>query len=529
VRDWKLLVAVALVTVVACVRVASTHRVFAAVIDEPAHVAAGMEWLTSGGKYVIDASHPPLARALCLLPLRISGAPMPVGRHMLGIGNEILYVGGGGYVENLALARKGNLLLLAVAIFATAAWARRVFSPGVAIVSAAFLSTLPPILGHAGLVTTDLAVAATIPLALLALDLYLESPTARRGALLGAAVALGTLSKFSFLLFFPAAAVCVIFARGKPRLAGRSLAAGALIAFVVWWGGYRFDAGRTSAAFGDSAPAMLAAILPGPDSFARLVADRVPLPAPSFFYGLGMVKAHDEAGHPAYLLGAESAKGWWYYFPVVFFYKTPLPFLILGVWGAGIAFRRERRAWAYPLAALAILGVAMTSSLNIGIRHILPMYAPLAVVAAYAAVEIWTRARGAFSRVALIGLVAWLFAGTAAAHPDSLAWFNGLAQPSPHRIAVDSNLDWGQDLLRLAEAKRLLGIDTLKVDVLTSLRYEQHGLEAAVFDPNVRQTGWLAVSETQLALKRVRGGYGWLSSYRPVMRIGESIRLYRIP
>ncbi|HYC58979.1 MAG TPA: glycosyltransferase family 39 protein [Thermoanaerobaculia bacterium] len=527
-RDWKFIGAIALITILTCARVATTHRVFAAVVDEPAHVAAGMEWLT-GGSYAIDASHPPLARALCVLPLRLSGIPLPVGTHMIGIGNEILYHGDR-YVKTLARARIPNLLLLAIAIVATAAWARRAFSRAVAIAAAAMLSTLPPVLAHAGLVTTDVAALAAIPLALLALDLCIETPTLRRGLLLGFAIAFGVLAKFSFLVYFPAAALCVLIVQSRPRIAWRSLLAASVTAFVLVWAGYRFDFRKPVQVAGEQAPALMAALLPGPDSFAHSVARNVPLPAPAFFVGLGMLKQHDQSGHAAYLLGEIKAKGWWSYFPVIVFYKTPLPFLLLVLWGLGLfVVRRDRLAFAYAAAPFAILGVAMTSSINIGVRHILPMYAPLAIVAAYAAVEIWSRSRDAFGRTALAAILVWLFGGIGLAHPDYLGWFNELAQPAPYRIAVDSNLDWGQDALRLAKAKQELGLEPLWIDIFSTIRYERHGLNRAPFDPNVKQTGWLAVSETQLAFKRGFGNYGWLASYRPVRRIGTSIRLYKIP
>jgi hypothetical protein len=522
----RFIAAVAVLTLIACVRVASTHRVFSQTLDEPAHLAAGFQWFD--GEYTIDTSHPPLARILGALPLRFGDFPRVYGKDIVARGTDLLYHGNR-YEKTLARVRIGNLLLLAIACAATAAWGLRLASPGVAILAVAMLTTLPAILGHAGVLTTDLAAVAAIALALLALDRFIERPTIRRGAFLGLAIAIGLLAKFSFLVFFPVCALCALVGlpQRQPGQRRRAAVVAIVVALLVTWAGYRFDF-RTAQAFAgndgiypieQSAPKALR-------SLARSIALHVPLPAPAFFVGLGWLKIHDAEGHDAFLLGRTSRKGWWYYFPVLFFYKTPIPFMLLATWGAIAAVRaRNRRMLSALLIAIGMLGVAMTSSINIGLRHVLPLYVPLSIVAAYGVADIWRRSTDAFGRVTLAALLLWLFAGVAAAHPDYLAWFNELAQPNPASIAVDSNLDWGQDTLRLVRTLREMQIESPHIDILSNVRVANHGIEPVPFDPNQKVTGWLAVSETQLVVK----GYEWLKTYRPVTRIGQSIRLYHIP
>jgi hypothetical protein len=516
-RDWRYAAAIAALTLVAMVRVAATHRVFSEVLDEPAHVAAGFEWLS--GSYTIDASHPPLARILGALPLKLAGYPLPGTKDMVTAGNELLYHGDR-YLKTLARARMGNLLLLAVAIVATAEWARRAFSQPVAILAAALLTTLPPVLGHAGLITTDLAVLTALPLALLALE-------TRRPLPIGLAIGFGLLTKFSFLVFFPPCALLMMLAR-RFRPTARQAAIALGVAFLITWAGYRFDFRTASAYNGAHAVHVFGAAAPAPlRDFARWSAEHVPLPAPAFATGLGMLQSHNKDGHKAFLLGDVRIHGWWYYFPVVFFYKTPIPFMLLALWGALLI--RDRVRLAYLFCAAAIMAVSMTTGINIGLRHILPIYVPLAIVAAFGVVETWKRAHDTFGRVALAGLLAWLFIGVAKDHPDYLAWFNEAAQPNPQRIAVDSNLDWGQDTLRLERAVRELHIEALAVDVMTNVRLDKFGIPINGFDANVQPSGWVAISETPLAFRSAEGGYGWLRTYRPVRRIGKSIRLYKLP
>src|SRR6185436_18301178 len=306
----------------------------------------------------------------------------------------------------------------------------------VAVVAVALFTNVPAILGHAGLMTTDLSVAATLPLALLALDMVLDcggkaaafksgGSAAAVHIFLGFAVGLGVLSKLSFLVYFPICALVMIAMRWPPRVKVRGLAVAAGVALVVVTAGYRFEIRRPVDVAADAPQFFEAAHIPRALAY-------VPLPAPSLPIGLAQVRLHDRGGHNAFLLGKQSRTGWWYYFPVVFFFKTPLPLLILFL--AGAFYRRTRE---FALIAAAILLFAMTASLNIGLRHILPIYAPFSIVAAFGAVALWRRAR-----LLVIALLAWLVLGVAVAHPDYLAWFNEVAGRNPARIAVDSNLDW---------------------------------------------------------------------------------------
>jgi hypothetical protein len=530
-RDWTFVAAIAALTLVAAVRVGSTHRVFGTIIDEPVHLAAGYEWFS--GSYRIDASHPPLARVLCALPLRLAHFPKvdATSTNVIEEGNRLLYHGDR-FEKTLARARRGNLLLLIVACVATAVWARRVASRGVAIVAVALLTTLPPVLGHAGLITTDMAILAALTLALLALDLFLERPSLGRALFLGAAIGIGLLAKFSFLVFFPPCAVIAVLARWRERTRApiKHWAAAIFVAFIVLWGGYRFDFRPANTYWPDGGRYLFEVNAPKPlRPFAVWVATKVPIPAPAFFVGLGILRMHDAEGHDAYLLGEHRREGWWYYFLVVFFYKTPLPFQLLALWGIVAILRtRDRKLLAVLAIALAILGVAMTSKINIGVRHILALYAPLSIVAAYGVLDV-ARRTDTFARAALAALLLWLFVGVAAAHPDYLAWFNELAQPNPAHIAIDSNLDWGQDTLRLGRTLREMQVESLHADLLTNMRLERHGIHTIGFDPDRKLTGWFAISETQLALKTRDGHYQWLDAYRPARRVGKSIRLYYLP
>lgn len=571
----------ALVIVLSLARIALTYRVFNQTVDEPVHVAAGMQWLASG-EYSLDAQHPPLPRVLFALGPYLAGATVPAGADVVAQGNAVLE-------QHLTLARLPNLLFFLLAIVVVGLWTWQLAGPGAAIIGMAIFASLPPILGHAGLATTDMAAAATIAAALFAWRVFLDRPTWKHAALLGAAIGIGLIAKFSFVVFFPVGAVVMM---RWPRI--KMLLVVLPLSFLLLWSAYRFDIGTLAAArlrafppdspmhiaakyaqapgydwvrpdvieryrrFGEKVPqhfvdfvdwakaagypsplagrngdtmAGTPPVGPGPRFEAlraagNWIAVHVPLPAPMFFAGAQAVAEHSRAGHPAVLLGHYTDRGWWSYFPLVLFYKTPLPFLLLALVGTVLMLRRGHRE---ALAPWAMLLPAMTSSINIGVRHILPIYPLLAIAAAFAVSELWQQHRRA--RVPIAALLAWLFIGTALAHPDYLAWFNETAGRHPERVALDSNLDWGQDLLRLRDAVRKERITHLYISYFGTADWRRLGIPGEDLPRGVRVRGWVAISEMQLAFggPTNRGeDYEWLRPL-PYRRIGTSIRLYFIP
>lgn len=521
-----------LIVLIAAVRTATTWHVFSATLDEPVHIAAGFDWWR--GDLKTDPTHPPLERLLSALPLVSLGVPGSARPDFLHRGNDLLYHDDR-YVWHLSLARSANLLFLALSIVVVAVWTARAFGPVAGIVAATLFSLLPPVLGHAGMATTDLAAAATWGLAMLVLERFQADPSRRRGVLLGAAVGLGVLSKFSFLPFFIIGAVISCLVLPRPAAWKRNALAGVVVAALIVWAGYRFGIGTITAS-GPTGRMVVERLAPLPVKDAALwIADHVPIPAADFFVGFGSVALHNRDGHAAYLFGECDEYGWWYYFPVALFYKTPLAWLFFAAVGAVVVFvyawRSRRLTEArFLLYALAILAFTCSTSINVGVRHVLPLYLPLAGVGAHGLLTAWQKARqNVFGRVSLLALCAWILVVTSAAHPDYLAYFNEAAAGRPERILVDSNLDWGQDILRLAQFVEERQIKDLSVLLLFSADLPRHRLPAKWLEPHSQPQGWIAVSATSLALENCRSdGYRWLRHRRPVHKIGKSIDLYYI-
>jgi 4-amino-4-deoxy-L-arabinose transferase-like glycosyltransferase len=507
---WLLVTAIFLLT---AVRVASTHRVFAPVVDEPTHIAAGRMWWA--GVPAWEALNPPLAKILFALPYLSQPAERPEDR--LGLPAALLF-GRPDPIGALARARMANLLFLGIAMFTIAAWTREL-GDRVAIAAVLLFACVPQVLGNAGLAGTDMGAAATLVLALFATDRWLRRGTWPAAALAGAAAGLGALAKLSFPLFFPLGVAVLLICERKRRTAPlRQFIAVALAAFIVLWAGYRFEL-KPLASFQSVIMPAASALSPP----LRWLYTRVPIPATSYFGGVIMLRHYTDVGTLSYLFGNYTHRGWWYYFPVVFFFKTPLPFLALSAVGVARAPRK------FVLIPAVILFSALNSTIEIGVRHLLPIVPFVAIVAAAGTVWLWQRPQKPW-RAATLVLLVWFFGGTALAHPDYFAWFNEAAGAHPERIAVDSNLDWGQDMFRLARLTRKRNFDQIALRCTTTIPFDHFGVHDVPLPPFTQTKGWVAVSETILALDpdARRGGYKWLTRL-PYERVGQSIRLYYLP
>jgi len=427
----------------ATLRIVSTWHLFATVGDEPAHLAAGMEYL-SKHQYNYDRQHAPLACVLAALGPYLAGARSRNYPGFMQEGQAIVSYQGHPDLT-LTLDRIGVLPFFFLACFVIYAWARRDFGKPIAVLALGLFTFIPSILAHAGVGCTDMALTATFGAAFYALVLWAEDPTWKRTVIIGIAVATAILSRFTAMGYLAAGAVfaiaAVCFARRvaptalvtRTHVVRFSVAAG-ITAFLIW-AGYLF-------------------------SFGPIPSWGMSLPAPEFFDGVRLSYEHSRLGHPAYLLGEYSVLGWWYYFPVAILVKTPVGLLILALAGLWLAARRWREPRFYLLLAFTagILVPAITSHVNIGLRLILPIYIAFCIAAAYV-VDQWSTRKP--TAMAAVALTVWVAISSLTAHPDYIPYFNVLAGSQPEHILVDSDYDWGQDTKRLAARLRELHADSV--------------------------------------------------------------------
>lgn len=542
-KHYYYLIAVLLLALTGSALIISTYGVFNHTFDEPAHIACGMEFWDRG-TYTMEPMHPPLARIAVALGPFLSGIRPSNYADMWRAGNDILY-SGNQYMRTLTMSRLAILTFFLLATLLVWFWSRTLFGDTAALFTTVLFISLPPILAHSGLATTDMPFTALFFWAIIAFTLWLEKPTYIRSVTLGISFALAILAKMSALVFLPASLAVLLVAFWIEKSSGALrencrhwLKAGLLSIFVMFvaiWAGYRFSVETYSTS--GQRPHHLIDQFVGDEGaahdFAYAVAEKIPMPAVEFFRGIKAMAKMNASGQASYLLGEKLHKiGSWYFFPVVLAVKSPLPFMLFTIIGIGLLFFR-RQTWsifflAPVYTAAAILLVSMWSNINIGVRHILPIYPFLAVIAGVGAAGLWNQKCSRWAgRGIVIVLLLWQAISLVRIHPDYIAYFNEFAERTPEKVVVDSDLDWGQDLQRLSDTLRRLNVQELSIAYFGSADLKQHGLPSTRrLEPFQPVSGWLAIS---LSALKERYGFEWLDKYVPVMKVGKSIRLYYIP
>jgi hypothetical protein len=359
---------------------------------------------------------------------------------------------------------------------------------------------------------------------------FLRASNWKRGVICAVALSLALASKFSTLFLLPVFGMLFLADavsgpgehRGAKRLKQVALIAiaGAAIITVLIWALYGFKLG---------APTQGGAAVP----------------ESGYFEGLEEVRARLSKGNPTFLMGQYSATGWWFFFPVVFAVKTPLPTLILIALGTVQMCRN--RDWGnlafLMIPVLVYFGITIVSPIDIGYRHLLPVIPLLFILASRSAPSNFSLK--SWQTPAAAVLLVWLVIGTLSVAPHYLAYFNeAVGGPSNgYQVLTDSNLDWGQDLIGLRDYMSRNGIDSIKLSYFGSTPPEAYGIKyeplisyprhmfATAADLKVLlhpPPGIYAISATNLqgVMFPDHHFYQWFKDQKPDAVIGHSIFVY---
>ncbi len=509
-----------------------------ATFDEAVHLAAGYRyWKT--GKFDLNLEHPPLQKLLSAAPLLLLGPPLPTDEKLLIDQSEFakafLYQGPFPADRLLLLGRLPTVLLSLLLLIALA-WAGRHYFGAPAALAAVWLCALDPnLIAHGRYVTTDMASTLFGFLAVVLWLRYLDAPSTGRLILTGLGTGLAFAAKFSVVYLLPLlpalALLHGLLLHRSPRRLFRAAAALTAVLLIA---------------------ATVVAVCYAPESW-RLLRGRsvsvtpetiqgILLPPHPYITGLRTVIDHNSAGHSSYLLGQVAETGWRYYFPVVFAVKSTVAALLLllcalglGLWRIGGVFSHPRTAFtwtALSLTPVLYFATAVYSNINLGVRHLLPIYPFLYLLAAGALAAVLPARRFLIAASLAVALQA---AESFAVFPEYLAFFNA---PSGGRLAgsrylLDSNLDWGQDLKKLKTYVDTNPPGTLCLQYFGSAEPGYYGIRYE-FLPRTQDTEERknvncigAISATLLHGVYVGPAtYEWLRARRPIGLVGSSIVLY---
>ncbi|HEY0004141.1 MAG TPA: glycosyltransferase family 39 protein [Pyrinomonadaceae bacterium] len=534
--------------------------------DEFYHIPAGYYHLK--GNFRINQEHPPLVKMLAAVPLvfiRPAAAPYleqstesPILR---GHESFIRF-----WHENMrrmpaiSFWARVPMILLTLSFGALVfIYARQLFGPRPAIFAVLLFTLEPTMLAHGRVVQTDVPAAFAYLLFFLTLRNFVIKQKLSRALYLGFALGLALVTKFSLIIIVPIFIIAAVALSWKAKRKGKRLAPLAtraavalLVMLLVVNVVYYFDrqpiaasdvqwiAVNTPASFG---PVMRA---------IQLLSVFVP---PSFLLGIYTVLVHNQDGHLAGLWGAYSPNGWWYYFPVAFALKTTLPFLLLSLaalgWTTWKLWRGRALLFLWPLSAIAIYtAFSMTSRINIGVRHFLPVFPFLMVLCGAMLDQLLQITRRRMMTATIVALLCgWMVFEAARAFPDYMSYMNQVAWRHPHWYYLsDSNVEWGDDAGALAEYLRARGETRVRAALLGGwLTFKAHDIEyvdALSLNPRLPETHYIAIGASYLngstvPMLQSRDGVllteeerrDFFAEYRgrtPEAVFGHSIYLYRV-
>jgi hypothetical protein len=559
-----------------------------ATYDEPVHLVEGWEGLHHGD-YRLEVTNPTLWKYWAAIPLPPDSFTAhldpsePRANDFVGYPNAFsthaLYAESNHRADELLFRARLMMLAFDLALGAlVAVWAWQLAGPFAAIAATFLLALDPNFLAHAPLVKNDVPAASVFFLAAYTLWLIGRRITTLRvlamGLILGAALCI----KLSALLLAPIVPLSLCLramapaawpARGR-SISSRFQRAGVAVGLcLVWitlaaaviWGSYRFRFAASPDPRAQSTLHLFAAIAPQQTPLlvkaALLAADHHLLPEAwlTDVVSMQLVTSQRES----FLMNEFSTHGWWYYFPLAFLFKTPLATLAAcGFAAAGLLkFSWENRRatsdrwWTITcvsLPPLIYLIAAMTSDLDIGLRHLLPIY-PFLFLAIGVAFSRWRTRRPRAAGWIGVTLALGLAAESLTAFPNFIPFFNLAAGGSRGGLSLlsDSNLDWGQDLPVLADWQRQHQDTPLYLCYFGSVPPAYYGIHylnlAGSYAPDtpgsqaIRQgqpmaPGVIAISATQLQgtylTPVLRAAYQPLQDQTPIAVLGGSIYLYSV-
>ncbi len=548
-------------------------------MDELAHIPAGYSYL-SQKDFRINPEHPPLIKDLSAIPLMFLNLDFPSdssawtedinGQWVLGW--ELLYNSNNNPEQILFWSRLPMVLTLVFLGWFLFFWTKKEFGNKLALFVLTLFSFSPNFIAHGRLVTTDVGAVLGFVLAIYFWLKFLRNPSNKNVILAGLVFGLAMLLKFSLILLIPFFAVITLVyvllnKKNLLKYLGLSILIGVIGTVFVILPVYQLHILNypIERQLSDTKTLLESSPMPILKDIVVWMSDKPIIRSlAQYFLGLMMAAQRTIFGNTVYFMGMVSASGWWYYFPVVYFLKVPLGFHILALIALLMSLLAIKRplwvrttqrlkecilnnftAFSMMMFLLIYWTASILGSLNIGVRHILPVfpftYILVGLALKYGIEKIQSlKLKNAVNWLVIFLLGSYILSSLNT-YPYYLSYFNEIAggTDNGYKYVVDSNYDWGQDLKRLNQYLEENNIKRIKIDYFggSDLNYYLGDKWERFNVFSGPQQGWLAVSATLLQggkgnpvpnFTQPSGYYKWLDDYEPVARAGKSIFIYYI-
>jgi hypothetical protein len=577
-----------------------------ATMDELAHIPAAYSYLTERDyrlnpehpPLIKDLAALPLLFLNLNFPTNVKAWTDKINGQW-EMGSIFLYQSGNNADRIIRLARLPIMLLAILFGWLFFKWASSLYGDKVGLLALFLFAFSPTFLAHSKYVTTDLGAAFGFFIGIAAFLNFLSKNDSKSLIIAGLAFGVAQLLKFSLVILGPLYLLLGILwvllqnyenfkwtkvVKEKFLMVGKVALIG-LIGLLLIWSFYLFhtwnypaekqltDTQHLLSTFGFRMPAEI----------VIRIADTPVLRALGHYWlGILMVIQRAGGGNTTAFLGEISSIGWPSYFPLLYLLKEHLALHILTFIALFFGIRKILKSRNNTLgnfaswlkenfaltASFIFIGIywlqAISSPLNLGIRHVMPTF-PFIYLLVSREIIRWISSypvevprtfgqwlknlyclyirplkRGLLAAILLL----WLFVSALIAFPHYLPYYNGLAGGTPegHKIAVDSNYDWGQDLKRLRNwVNKNIPTEKIAIDYFGggNPAYYLEGQYIPWWSSKGKPPNetWLAVSATFLEnarakpvkgfVKKAEDSYPWLANKKPFTRAGSSIFIFK--
>ena len=514
-----------------------------ATIDEGFHITSGYEYLRTGKLRLFD-EHTPVAKALFAWPLFfLPDLPPPEHAAAYASGNLIAVAQATTLayrpLDRIIVTPRIAAILLTLVLAATIYRCSSVLAGPMAGLLALMLCTFDPnFLAHGSLATTDMGATAFSFWAMWSGTRWLKHPTRRRWWSAALLLGLAQGAKLTALLIYPVLGLGVLFDVERQRRQGSespftklwSFGGIVTLSLLILWALYGFELRPID----------------------NILGGTIPLPAASHIERWQRLRENLAYGREAFLLGQNSMHGWMLYFPIAFLIKTPLPTLIsLCISLVHIIYSASKSTLRIPGITFYLFPIiyalaSLTSPLNIGYRHLLPVLPFLYIGVARSPSLVPFHVSGLIrhaSRVIQCLLLIWLALSTLYMAPHYLAFFNPIAGGPDNgwRFLADSNTDWGQTFKALAEYQDKSALGTVNLSTFIFYDPAAYGVDYRSIAPMTGappvlpqrlnpEPGIYAISATTLdgVPLPYPPTFDWFHHQEPFAKIGHVMFLYEV-
>ena len=509
------------------------------------HIGNGYSFLKTGD-FRLNSTQPPLIEELAALPLLFLSPVLPLDHSSWvnierdPFGFQFLYRYNSDANRIVFWARVPIVMLSVLCGILVFIWARELYGEKAGVFALFLYAFSPNVLAYSQIVTADLGVTFFILLAMYRFYKFLKKPKLKNILLAGIALGLAQAAKVTALILIPLFFIIVLYRWLKMKDRRYIIGLGSIYALCVMviFASY----------FGEIKPLLkndvdvpekieyiskAANILfPGNEAIKKKLVDfALNRPIPFATYIMNILSSTNlifrEEIFKVFLAGKWSTTGWWYFYPAVFLFKTPLVTLILIIivllnFKALRPRNRLSEAMLISFPLLFII-ISLCSKLQGGVRYILPLY-PFIFIYVSKIVNLKIGKRIVFNSLIFL-LCFWYLTGTIRTYPYYISYFNRIAGGAENgwRYLRDSNIDYGQGLISLADYLKRNNIDRVKLSYSGTADTAYYGIKAEGVDKKdfLRpQQAVYAISVNNI------DSFKWTKTLKPTAKAAYSIFIY---